>query len=560
MRSNYCAFWCGGALIIISMVLLSCREEAKISVLKLDKRSEFSLPNGMTDNQFILSAMQWGDQLQYWSTLDLVDQVLTTYDLTQRTILSQFRVPRPVRPSSKSYGFYCHTLDSILVGYNSSERPGVWHDSTLLLVDRKGQILRSIDWRQAPVWQRANPTLHPDSAMRFGGLELVFRSGQIIVGLSPWNHLIGDSLFSSLTPHPLGVFDIRGRQDSFFLLPFKTPAIVGEYATSAYKIPAIRFLEGRRFVLSYEHTADVWIENQAGELEVVEMKSALFEPPTPIKLEPSLSLLEKQKELDSHHDIAKGLLGGVSHDPFRKTYLRMVVYPMDSLDHASRSSTQRSGKLIYDENFSKIGECLTPEGYSPIELHFPEGIGLYHHTKSKGRRDSLFFDVFEPRVVEESLSDFRREAISVGSRIRPGGWAAYLNETFDLGKGEYAVLFVPAYMACEGCLDYMVEYFLKQSNAVASRPLYCVVAAPNAQMVKGKLRTHGIGLDSGYPRLLLDLNGAFMSYVDREFSNGVVLLLSGGQMVAELIVDPAAISQVGPTIDRFFEEKEGGEK
>ncbi len=241
------------------------------------------------------------------------------------------------------------------------------------------------------------------------------------------------------------------------------------------------------------------------------------------------------------------------YDHIKKNLIRYIRYPIDSLHSGRGDISPRFGFLLFDRNYNFWGEGIIPSSNLLGTIFTDDGIALFNVDSSEVRFDSMFFDLYQYEFYEETIDKYRKEAVVIAPRIKEGGWAAYMNEIHGVQNNEFAVLFVSAGMGCEGCLDYMIEYFLSEQNSITITPIYCVVAGKSLQEVNRKLATHRIDAYTHITNLLIDPSHQFLDYTSDRYVQGRVLLFSGGKLSGQLIANPASLSSIEPVINQFFD-------
>lgn len=497
---------------------------------------QFPAPRNMT-------IIQEG-QSRVMTVYDHLAKELICYDFDTREIIHQI----PIRPFGNArddlWRIHVHNLDSIFCLLNAAKHPRYWHDSTLLLLGRQGEIKDVYDLSEVPVWTSSNPDIGRDSVYYLVGRGLTYADGRILLPLARYGVEMGDSLFTSPPTHPLGYLDISDGQDRFSLDSMISPSTVGSHFPSTYSWIFTAQLREREQAYSYIFHPRLTI-SQAGQSRYqISVPSVAFDsvPPQPEPISDNLRLARTY-----------GSYLGLKYHSESNTFWRFVSYPFGNQENVKMNASNRYGFIITDTAFQVLGEGVVPEGHLGMRYYLPEGVALWNQEKSMLKQDSMYFTVFSYDFEESSIEDFRQKAIVQGEKRKPGGWTAYMNDTYQMNQGDFVVLFVPAGMGCEGCLDYMLDFFKDQVNSVNRRPIYAIVAGETRAVVAEKLESNYLSLPS--PNLFVDTEGAFKSYVGNEFFQGRVLLFSDGKMSGEIIVEPAQLSFIPEVIQSFFEEE-----
>ncbi len=532
--------------VIFSVTLLSCQDrgfqevkfETVDSVAFPILPGQFPAPRNMT-------VIQEG-QSRVMTVYDHLAKELVCYDFDTREIIHQI----PIRPFGNArddlWRLHVHNLDSIFCLFNAAKHPRYWHDSTLLLLGRQGEIKNAYDLSEVPVWTSSNPDIGRDSVYYLVGRGFTYFDNRISLPLARYGVEMGDSLFSSPPTHPLGYLDISEGQDHFSLDSMISPSTTGAYFPSIYSWIFTAQLREHEQAYSYIFHPRLTITKAGQSRYQVSVPSVAFDSVPP-------QIKEKSND-NSRLSKTYGSYLGIKHHRESNTFWRFVSYPFGNMENMGLNASNRYGFIITDTTFNILGEGVVPKGHLGMRYYLPEGIALWNQEKSMLKQDSMYFTVFSYHFEESSIEDFRQKAIVQGEKRKPGGWTAYMNDTYQMNQGDFVVLFVPAGMGCEGCLDYMLDFFRDQVNSVNRRPIYAIVAGDSRTVIAEKLESNYLSLPS--PNLFVDTDGAFKSYVGNEFFQGRVLLFSDGKLSGEIIVDPAQLSSIPSVIQDFFDADE----
>lgn len=475
----------------------------------------------------------------------LLEKDLFLYDLKSRSLVQK----TPIRPFGDQrddiWEIHVHGPDSIFCLMNAARWPNYWHDSTVLLLNRHGNIVNAYNLDQAPVWTKVNHAIGRDSVYVVAGTSFDYSEFGLSIPLIRYGSPLGDSRASTSKIYPVGYLDIHDRKGSFTQDSFCLVSTPGMHYPINFQF-AIASHFGRTRIFSTKYHPRLVVEQPGKPRYEVRVPSAIFDsvPPQPKQmLAGSITLADKY-----------GLYFDIQQDPGTGRYWRTVQYPIQNAEEAQNGSNSEVGILVFDSTFQVLGEGLAPVGHGLEAIFTPRGVILSNARKTDVQQDSLHFSIFEYTFETSDIDRYRQRAVAEADPIIAGGLPAYLEEIHHLKGGDYVVLFVPASMGCEGCLDYMLDFFREQHNAVSRRPIYCVVAARDEATILKKLQTNYLSPTTD--RLYLDPNGAFMSYVDQGFIQGRVLLFSDGALSGEIVVEPRVLSNIPSVIDAFFEERE----
>ncbi|MEM7370065.1 MAG: hypothetical protein AAF587_15775 [Bacteroidota bacterium] len=441
-----------------------------------------------------------------------------------------------------------HGYDSIFVMTNAAYHSNYWHDSTIFLIDTLGSVQEVYDVSTAPVWTSSRPEIDKDSVYYFWGsdaTQMSFQDGKLTLFLVRYGMGVGDSLFQHPPTKVAGFLDISGQTDTFMFANAHVPSKPSVYFPRPAS-KALGFMNSDSTLLyRFQHLPTIFEENiKTGDLRQYELPSYVFD---------SLPPLSSAEYLPHHQrPRMKYFYGSLAYDPYKELYINILGYPFSNPENAPKNFQAKRGIILFDKSFQKVAEGLLPESYVGNFFITPKGLGLLDISRSSVAEDSIYFTIFDYQYNQQSREDYKKMAVLEAPTIKPGGWTAYLQDSYAIQDQKSIVLFAPADLGCDGCLDYMISYFKEESNRSKQDGLYCIIAAENERILNKKLYSHNLTKD--HPNLLLDSSGEFLSYVGRDFRQGLLLFVEQGEVTAQTSIIPSQLSGLPGLIDNYLKE------
>ncbi|MEL6852956.1 MAG: hypothetical protein AAFP92_30880 [Bacteroidota bacterium] len=540
------------------MAIFSCRCQSPPPLLEATPIAKLSLPLLPTQNWWCFwptyEKTRAGAEL-IWM-YDYVARALIIYDYRKPGEITQVPVLLHGNQRDQAMSIHWHNEDSIFVMLNAAYHPQYWHDSTLFLMDIKGEVKQVYDVSSLPVWTAKRPNTHPDSVyFTFGfGIGISYHQGKVLLPLARYNAEIGDSLFNNPPTKIGGLLDISLESPTYEYLALTIPSTDGKAVPGHTKYPQGVRNSDSTVLVGFSFQGKIWEENLVShQLTAFPSSSALYDATATIPV-PQSALISESPYFFLDDNL--GSYYFMEYDPIREQYLRHVQYPLKGEAAHARMVSSRMGVLLYDKQLKCKGEALLPEGHVGVCIFLPEGVAFWHKEKTDIGSDSLSFTLLDFGTPRYDLDIYSQEAIFQAPWKKPGGWGAYFSENHGFSSEKYAVLFAPAGLGCEGCLDYMIDFFLQQSIDTASAygsSLRCIIAGENTQSIQKKLSSHK--LDLTFPNLYVDENGAFKEYVSADFKQGQLILMDRGEAAGIVHIIPRQLPAIPQVIADFLADE-----
>jgi len=539
---------------ILLCFLGSCKEEATFQELTFEPVAHYSVPLEYDQMNFPYIP-QWVEEND--------SSFLVVYDEYKRD-LKVYLFPEgdwvktiPLQPFGNNrddlLSYFYQNKDSIFVVLNAAYQPHNFHDSTLLMLNDRGEVICDIPLTHAPVWTSAQPDIPHDEVYitKPLGTQLQFDFPYLFIPLARYGYKPGDPELDTIPSATGGVIDLTVPFPNFTLQPTYRPSQGGNYYPGDANNVKLAVNGEKQSVYGFSYT-DLLLTYDPGSQMVKRFRapSTISDTIYPLPLDTFVPAYDRPQ-----NDRSQLAYRNITFDPFRRQFVRRIVYPITNLANASAKTTQKSGIMVLDEDFRKVGEGLYPEGYS-FSFATPDGWYFFDYSRSNEAADSMHFTRFEIGTRLAEIDDFKKRAILPAPDKKEGGWRAYVQEFATSSTGPKVVLFVPIDRGCKGCLDYMLDLFVELHplyNQDGKQSLQCIATSASVTDLEQKLQAHLI--DPDVSGLYLDRNELYKSYVEEAFSQGRLLLVNDGK-VAEIVVNPSQLATLKTLIQAHLTSEE----
>lgn len=288
-----------------------------------------------------------------------------------------------------------HNEDSIFLSINAARHRKYWHDSSLFLMNSKGEKLRAISFRGLPVWHSANPDMKKKDVYYVPPLysNIFYKNSEIHLALSRYSSFPGEAYFEEKKSGVLAYIDIGHDAlwhcDTGYVFPmyYPVPSILKENPGFSF----VRSRETPRFAIDkqgnplvlFSHSRNLYYyDREKEELETWKIESALLD---------SIALVLYPDALSApQFDFREGELIELNYNEEGDYFLLFYRLPsefqdMDFFQARYQAIAFRKGGEIFSE-------FLLPQGVVPGQ-HFFDGkdLVLLNISKNKQQKDACYF-------------------------------------------------------------------------------------------------------------------------------------------------------------------------
>ena len=464
---------------------------------------------------------------------------IVSYDLKTEKIIEKIDIN--FFENQQLLSFKYHNKDSIFLFFNAAENSGYNHDSTILMINNKGDINKSYSFEGAPVWCSENPRYPRDSVAYASQLFriLSFYKGKIFVPLKKYTRQgTGDSLFFVNTFPLGGHIDIK--QDTFishhlFEIPFYK---IGNYYPKAIGIQMIEISNNGNILYYFTHT-DVILEYNLKNKTVISHRAKSFFVD---------SISPKNKPTENYSD---GYYSFMRYNPYRKQYVRTVILPTP--EHASnyQKNVPKFSLMLLDTNFNVLAEGIYPENVGARNF-MKDGVLSYNRKATMENNDGkIIFSLYKLNVTESTDAELLKQMNETPDDMpKATGILSYLKTVHNFKQSsKSAVILVPIDRSCLSCMNYVCKYYADSLSFFQDNNIFLILSANNPERIN--LLRKETGIQDNSENLFIDDKNEYLKYIEL-YTNPKLIFIENNKIVLDSVYNPTALYFLDEDIKTFI--------
>ncbi len=429
----------------------------------------------------------------------------------------------------KNSSFFRLNKDSLFYLFSPSHRKGGNCDSTLVLMNETGKILKYYNYRDAHVRNSENlpdldkqiadffsdkPIIHneKDDSLLFLNTDfahpLVYEKNKLFLTFSRSTtgcpYCLGGKDFLKVELPFVGYVDLQ-KNKFIGLNKIKYPYLTDStYYPSGYDMIHIISLQNNKEILvSFEYTPLVYKYNFLTDslVKINGFKSVFKDSIYASKNKPGTS--NKIQRYSYYH---------IFYDKKNNRYIRNFGFPLKK---------GLSSLIFADSLFNVTAEGITPKDCGFITAISKDTLLFYNFEKSKNYTDSIYFSLFtvdeKPGLTQKVYSeqkDINKKIYDIKD---------YVNKIIQTKEKNYAVVIIPIDFSCPGCVEETLHFFSNNLKKISEIPVYMVISTYNDDLTKERLEKYN--LNNKPTTVFIDSSKNYFDYhpVNKEFNPQLIL-------------------------------------
>ena len=524
------------SLLFLFIVASCSAQEIPIRIVNFDYKKEIVLPRKERQHPFPYAPQyryEGGKNLLTFYNYEFGE--LLTYNLDTRKIVEE--VPLKFGWKDDVWAFNYFSGDSIFVLYNGASRKRYNHDSTLIRVNKKGELLDAYSFKDAPVWCTENPRYPEDSVGYVATMKLGVDKEHIYLPLPRYKNGLGDTSFHENSIPISG--HIHTQQNKFY------PHTIGypiEQQGLYYPKDIERFtmtpISSDKVVYSFYPFANLYEYNTYTREVYTHLAKSYFID----SIIPFTEYLPKSSSRP-REDPKQGRYWELIYDPYKELYYRFVTIPYKN------TLGTRHTMIVLDKNFKKIGEGIVPKSMGAHCLPTPGGLLLLDGTKTKNAGIGIVFKLFTISYEESTMSQLKEKLHQERDThiIKEGGLPTYFKDIHSIRPKDAMVLFFPLDRSCESCSIQLMNYYKNNYTAFKKNKLYFLFAADAKSIIDHKMSI--ADLPPNLPHLYTDTRAAYTKYVSD--THAKAFTYEKGKIIRETDINPQTLFSIIHTLNKY---------
>lgn len=441
-----------------------------------------------------------------------------------------------INPINKAFrntvlGIGVFTLDSILLCFNGADNFEAFEDSSLIIVNAKGDLIKLLDVKNLPVRSSFNP-LPYDSVVTFFPIysyRLPCVGNKVIL---PFRRSEINRPIAKQYPLPI-VGELAIHSGSF--TPFNT-IVHPEYI---YDNPYARNYPQPKLSESLTQTILVTFGYSPVIVEYDNVSGSVYTHPVSSVLMDSIlaSPVNEKGEIIHQNAIERdyGEFLRVIPDAYNNRYAFLITLPY-KFGSSNKTGKNKTGLILIDEKFKNIGEGILPDDYSVVGF-IKQGLLL----KKSVNTGEVVFAIYRINEANSPLTVLPLQSDKKG-------FEQYIKNNFDhiLGNHRTVVISTGVHASCTNCIRMVDKAFGVKSD----KPVYLNYIFYDAKESEGYFTKSQ--QESG--KYLPDTYSNFKEY-EHNHINPIAYFFQGAKLITTKQMTPANESETILEINRFVTEK-----
>jgi len=477
------------------------------------------------------------------------EKKLVYVDINEKTAKE---VKMPIQNTS----FFRQNKDSLFLLFDPDMRKGKNHDSTLILMNETGKIIRYYNYSDAHVRNSKNlPDLDKQIENFYKKNKIRTEKDNSVMYLStdPIHPLVYEKnkLFLTFTRNTGCTYCLGGKDFFKVKLPFvgyinlQKNKFIGlgqirypylndsTYYSSGYSQVHLTSLQNNKEILvSFEYTPFFYKYNFITD-SLIKIKGfkTIFKDSIQAITEKPKTAIKIQKYSYNH----------IFFDKKNKRYIRSFYFPYNK---------KLSSLIFADSSFNNISEGISPKGFGFITAISKDTLLFYNFDKSMKSPDSLYFSLFtideELGLTQKIYSELKK------TDTKKYNIKDYINNITKTKEKNYAVVVIPVDISCPGCVKITLKFFSDNIKKISKIPVYLIIPTnSNEKEIKARLKNYN--LSNKHRTVFIDKRKTYFNYhPSDEGINPRLILIENNKITFDNIYDAREIMKLQDNLIDFL--------
>ncbi len=376
--------------------------------------------------------------------------------------------------------FFYVNKDSIFLFYEPHSNLYYYHDSSLVMINEKNNVIKSYSWKDAPVWCTEKERDYEDS-VSFAFLsfqKLAYSHQKIFMALTRFTQkTFGDSIYFSDKRPIVGYFDTK--QNKFYPTKISFPSITGDYYYPyTYHMKFVNQAHDNSVNVSFLYTSEIFKYNiDSDKLVKYNIKSSVLDTIYP-------SITEK---IPLNYIVPQ--YWGVSYNKYTKLYFRKTSF---------NSIFGKSIFTITDTNNNFVAEGIYPEATSRFNFTKDYILALNMEKTAKAKNKVVFSAYklkYRKGTNQELISELKSEEKEIEKTY--SSVTNFYKDKLNIKDKNYSATVVVWSSVCFSTVDFVLRHYQANEKKYEQNKVYLIIASTNEVQVSEQLKQdYNLNIDS----------------------------------------------------------------
>ncbi len=386
------------------------------------------------------------------------------YDIEKEKLLKTVRLK-----GKEIESFYYVNKDSIFVFTSPHQNIYYHHDSSLVMINEKSEILKSYSWKDAPVWCTEKPRDYEDS-VSFSFLysqKLAYSKQKIMMPFVRFDSkMFGDSIYFDSRPIT-GYFETH--EDQFYPTKIKYPALNGKFYypyTFHGNFPSVA--HDNEFNIGFIYTPEFYhFNSKTNEIKKHTLKSSMLD---------SIYPFSNIEQASNYGKVPR--YWRMYYDSWTNKYFKTITF---------YNIYRRNTFIVADTNYNFEAEGILPKGVS--KLVFTKNYILAPNSiKTNKLKNKVVFSAYKLKYRKGTNQELIRTLKSDIDKIKKEQVVTnFFRKEIKLKEKNYSATIL-IWENCYGTVDFVIKHYKINRKKYEENNVNLVLVGNNEIQIKESLK------------------------------------------------------------------------
>ncbi|MBN2663561.1 MAG: hypothetical protein JXR68_07910 [Bacteroidales bacterium] len=466
------------------------------------------------------------------------DSVLNFYNVSTKK-----KLEIPLNQTGDIFGLNYVKDDSIFLIYNPLYFNNYYnHDSSLIMINKSGEIIKNFLYDEAHVSGTKNGLLYNNTniaeindsltflntfykVLDYENQKLFFTVERFTM---PADYIGGEDYFIVDLPF-IGYEDLNNEK-FIGLNKLKHPFLSDHlYYPKAFYYTDYELLhDGHNILISFQYTDLIFKHNYiTNEIQKITKFNSFF-----------LDTIKASIDQPTNSDFSNRFkYSNIYFDKKNNRFFRWFNFPL---------KFKKTSIITADKNYNVTGEGILPDGcfkdFYPIS---EDTLVFINYIKTDQSSDSIYLSYYKINYSDKGIIDLTNKLRIEFEESQTDNITIkdYIEKVTDISDITYSVIIIPTSMSCVGCADYTTNYYSANYKVLADKPAYLLIADANTSNGKNILRKYNLYMS--FNNIYFDSTNTYINYHSNNMShNPRLVLIENNKIILDKIYDAFDIKQL----------------
>ncbi len=525
---------------VIAIFIFSCNTNKSYKIITFEHIKDIELPiedtlfNVVYDYQYLKN--ESGEYLiVYLNNKEIIFYDIKTLKIVKKISLGQ----------NPLLTFEYINDDSIFLFYNPAYNRFYMHDSSLLLINIKGDTIENYSWKGTPVWSWENPH-YEKSEVAYSNLlfqKLPYFDNKIFINFDIYQKdYFFDStyLFNKL---PLvGYFNLKS--NNFQSLDFYKYPNLDQTIEYPYDFSRIYLSKSKNneLLILFSYTPEFYIyKNTTKNFEKNNLESKLID---------SIKIISNKSTDNNKYSY-------MVYDNENNYYYRFILLSQEEFGKNQYLA------VVGDSDFKYVAEGLFPTNNSPKFVNFDNNILTVNYDKTYNNPGKIVFSVYKLKFSDINENQFNeylpkiKDSISLcklnyEKKVADRKIENFIESTKFFNDSNYLLIILPM-NSCSSCLNIALNFIQMNSKLIFENNCKVLFSGNNSTHIKQLIKKHNLVIFE--KNIEIDSAEIYYTYNQFDIINPRILIIENKKIIFDTVYLPDNMNNFQILIKNYVESK-----